>query len=292
MKLLVTGSNGQLGTELQVAARAAGWDVVAMDQDGLDITDLSSVKDAVARQAPDAVVNAAAYTAVDMAENDRQAAFAVNRDGSAHLAEACGVHGVRLLHVSTDYVFDGANGKAYLEDDPTNPLGVYGESKLAGEDAIRAHCDDHVILRTSWVFSAHGKNFVKTMLRLGSEREALGVVADQYGCPTAAAELARGIMTVLKGDPNIRGTFHFCQPEPTTWYDFAAAIFAEASSQGVPLKLRRIKPIATSDYPTPAVRPAHSVLNCARFEAAFGFNFRSWRESLPEIIRNLASVGQ
>ena len=224
MKLLIAGSKGQLGTEL--VRLGSGHDLLAVDYDELDITDHDAVLACFDSFHPDAVVNAAAYTAVDRAESDEAVAFAVNRDGPANLARACGRNGIPLIHVSTDYVFDGSKQDAYTESDPVAPLAVYGVSKLAGEEAVIAACPHHVILRTSWVFSAHGNNFVKTMLRLGAERDELGIVADQHGCPTSARELARGIYAVLATNPenNYWGIYHFCQPEPTTWFGFAEAV--------------------------------------------------------------------
>jgi len=288
MRLLIAGANGQLGREMVLAAR--GHDVLALGSDKLNITDAHAVNAAVESFKPDAVVNAAAYTAVDKAESDRNQAFAVNRDGPANLAAACSTAGIPLIHVSTDYVFDGSKSSAYVEDDPTGPLGAYGESKLAGEQAVRTHCARHVILRTSWLFSMHGNNFVKTMLRLGAEREEIGVVADQHGCPTGSGELASGIMHVLECGRDAWGTYHFCQPEPTTWHGFAKAILDEARRQGVKLKVNHVKPIVTSEYPTPATRPANSVMNCSRFESTFGFRIRTWHESLAEVIATLGKA--
>lgn len=281
MKILIVGANGQLGHELITVSNR--HDVLAVDVDKLDITDLQAVKEVVKVFKPDAVINAAAYTAVDKAESERDLAFAVNRDGPAHLAESCAEAAIPLIHVSTDYVFDGNKNSAYIEHDPTAPLGVYGESKLAGEEAVRKICVQHIIFRTSWVISSHGNNFVKTMLRLGSEREELDIVADQHGCPTSAGELARGIMHVLESGKSEWGTYHFCQPEPTTWHGFAEAIFTEARRQGVALNIQTVNPIATSDYPTPAARPGNSVMNCSHFEDTFGFKIRPWYLSLIHI---------
>jgi len=289
MKLLITGSRGQLGTEL--VRQAAEHDVIAVDCDRLDITDAASVTAFVTEMHPDLIINAAAYTAVDKAEEDVEAAFAVNRDGPAHLARACAAWNIPMVHVSTDYVFDGSKQGAWVEDDPIAPLGVYGQSKAAGEDAVREHCPHHLILRTSWVFSAHGHNFVKTMLRLAAEREQLGIVADQFGKPTSAAELARVILALLPSMSGYWGTYHLAQPEVTSWHGFAEAIFAEARSQGMKLKVSKVRPLATEDYPTPARRPANSELDCTKIESIFGLKIRPWRESLAEVIRELSMGG-
>ncbi len=286
MKLLITGAHGQLGREL--ACMGDAHERLLLDHRALDITDATAVERTVADFAPDVVINAAAYTAVDRAESDRDGAFAVNRDGPANLARACAAHAAALIHVSTDYVFDGTKTTPYVEDDTVAPVGVYGESKLAGEDAVRRQCARHLIVRTSWVFSSHGNNFVKTMLRLGAEREQLGIVADQHGCPTAATELARGIYGMLDAGIEGRwGTYHFCQPEPTTWYAFARAIFDQAGSAGMKMAVRQVNPITTADYPTPARRPANSVMACSHFEQVFDYQIKPWWESLQEIVKEL-----
>jgi len=288
VRLLVAGAHGQLGRELVRAAR--GHEVLALGADKLDITDALAVSECIGAFRPDVVVNAAAYTAVDQAEYDRDRAFSINRDGPSHLASACDVAGILFVHVSTDYVFDGKKIGAYVESDIPNPLSVYGASKLAGEEVVRCLCPRHIILRTSWVFSAHGKNFVKTMLQLGVVRDELRVVEDQHGCPTSAAELARGIMAVIERGEDAWGTYHFCQPEPTTWYDFSIAVFDEARKQGMNLKIKQIMPIATSDYPTQAVRPGNSVMDCHCFESTFGFKIQPWRESLAEVIAEILEM--
>jgi len=285
MKLLITGSKGQLGTEL--VRQAMGHDVVAVDHDELDITDAAAVSSFVGDVHPDVIINAAAYTAVDRAEEDVDTAFAVNRDGPAHLAKACSGLNIPLIHVSTDYVFAGNRQGAYVESDPVEPAGVYGESKLAGEQAVTQCCSRYLILRTSWVFSSHGNNFVKTMLRLGRERETLGVVADQFGKPTAAAELARLILAILPDSEGHWGTYHLAQPDATSWHGFAEVIFDTAREQGVNLKVNRVNAITTDDYPTPAKRPANSVLDCSTFESTFGFKIRPWRDSLNEVVKEL-----
>jgi len=288
MRIFVSGSNGQVGTELTRQANERGWELRAVDRDSLDITDKGAVKEALSSFAPDVVINAAAYTAVDKAESDVKAAFSVNRDGPANLAETCEYLEIPLVHYSTDYVFDGSKQGAYNEDDPVSPLGVYGESKLAGEQAVQERCSRYLILRTSWVFSSHGNNFVKTMLRLGAEREELGVVADQFGKPTSAAEIARLTLEMLSGNSCRWGVYHIAQPEVTSWHGFAESIFAEARRQGMILKVNQVKPIATTDYPTPASRPANSELNCSRLQSVFDIRIRPWCESLREVIRELA----
>jgi len=267
MKVLITGAHGQLGREL--TRQGGKHELLSVAHDQLDITDQDAVLRCVALFAPDVVINAAAYTAVDKAESDVEAAFAVNRDGPAHLARACQQSAIPLIHISTDYVFDGGKKGAYIESDPVAPLGVYGNSKLAGEIAVAQYASRWMILRTSWVFSVHGNNFVKTMLRLGADRETLGVVADQHGCPTSAEELARGVYAVLEAgwnDEN-QGIYHFCQPEPTTWHGFAKAVFSEAENQNMGLKITTVNAITTSDYPTPAKRPENSVMDCRKFES-------------------------
>jgi len=306
VRLLITGARGQLGREL--VRHGGGHALLAVDHDHLDICDAHAVDAVCDGFSPDVIINAAAYTAVDLAESDRELAFAVNHDGPKNLALAAESAGIPLIHVSTDYVFDGSKQGPYVESDPIAPLGVYGESKLAGEQAVIEYCSRHLILRTSWVFSAHGNNFVKTMLRLGIERQELGIVSDQHGCPTSANELARAIYAMcdagLAGGLNDKnwGVYHFCQPEPTTWFDFAKAIFSEAvlseaifsetvlsetELQGIDMNVPQVKAIPTSDYPTPVKRPANSVMDCSKFEKAFGFTIRPWRDSLEEVVRVL-----
>jgi len=287
MRLLITGAYGQLGHEL--TRLGCTHDLLAVDRDDLDITDYDAVVVYVDQFKPDAVVNAAAYTAVDKAESDVEVAFAVNRDGPANLARACRHADIPLIHVSTDYVFDGTLQGAYVETDPVAPLGVYGASKLAGEQAVLKQCPKSIILRTSWVFSAHGNNFVKTMLRLASERDELGIVEDQHGCPTSAGELARAIYAILdiRLNDNHWGVYHFCQPEPTTWFKFANAAFDAAREQGIVLSINKVNAITTEDYPTPAARPANSVMDRTKFSHTFGFEIKPWTESLAKVVAAL-----
>ncbi len=290
MHLLVFGRTGQVGHELQRRA-PAGVTITALDRTSVDITAAASVAQAIAAAGCDVVVNAAAHTAVDLAESEPESAFAVNADGPAFMAEACAAAGLPLIHLSTDYVFDGSKTGAYREDDPIAPLGVYGASKAAGERAVRERLAEHVIVRTAWVFGAHGKNFVKTMLRLGAERDALRIVADQTGCPTAAADIADAVLTVARqvaGRPADApwGTYHFCGAECTTWHGFAASVFAlrqELTGQASP----RLDPIRTEEYPTPARRPMNSELDCSRIRQAFGIAAPDWHRSLADVMREL-----
>jgi dTDP-4-dehydrorhamnose reductase len=285
MKVLVLGSHGQVGRELCRRDWPADCELAAYDRDGIDITSREAVFAAVAAERPDVVVNAAAYTAVDRAESEPDAAWAGNCTGPANLAAACAGAAIPLIHISTDYVFDGSKASPYCEDDPVNPLGVYGRSKEAGDRAVREVLSEHVILRTAWVYSAHGHNFVKTMLRLAAERPALRVVADQTGSPTNAADIAAALAEVVRliaaGDRRW-GTYHFTGAGAVTWHGFAEAIFALAEPWRGPAPL--VEAIATADYPTPARRPANSVLDCSRIGDAFGIVPRRWLDALAEVI--------
>jgi len=274
---------------MELARLGSAYELFAVGHDELDITDIDAVKSCFSEFQPDAVINAAAYTAVDRAELDVDVAFAVNRDGPANLARACDQCDIPFIHVSTDYVFDGSKRGAYVEGDSVAPLGIYGMSKLAGEQEVQQLCSKSIIIRTSWVFSAFGQNFVKTMLRLGSEREELGIVADQHGCPTSAGELARGVYHVLDIglNDNYWDIYHFCQPVPTTWFKFAEAIFDTARKQGMNLKVSGVNAITTDEYPTPAKRPVSSVMDCSKFESTFDFNITPWRDSLNEVVKEL-----
>lgn len=287
MKALIVGCSGQVGTELMGLANTFDIDAIGFNHDKLDITDEAAVQACVDEHKPDVLINAAAYTAVDKAEEDKDAAFAVNATAVGYLAKACAKQGIPLVHISTDYVFDGSKQGAYGEHDAVSPLGVYGESKLAGELFAQEYCAKFYILRTSWVFSAHGNNFVKTMLRLGKVRDSLGVVADQFGKPTAASEIARVIYQVLLSNKQAWGIYHVAQPDVTSWHGFADAIFSEARNQEVKLKLETLNAIQTSDYPTPAKRPENSELDCAKLEQTFGLNIKPWAESLSEVIKEL-----
>ena len=284
MRILVIGAQGQVGWELTRRASVLGHDVLAWDVAELDITDAAAVDRELAASGMDVAINAAAYTAVDRAEQEPALAFAVNRDGPAHLAAACARSNIPLLHISTDYVYDGAKIDPYVEDDPTTPLGVYGASKLAGDEAVGRLLPRHLILRVSWVFGIHGHNFVKTILRLAREREELRVVADQYGCPTFAGDIADTLLDLAGRIAEIDardawGVYHYCGEPVTTWHGFASAI-VELARARESLPVKTVTAITTTDYPTPAARPVNSVLDCAKLATRFGIRPRPWRAGL------------
>ena len=294
MKILLLGGNGQVGRELRRSLAPLGGLVVATrDGDGADaVADFDapqSLTALVARMSPDVVVNAAAYTAVDKAETDVEAAFRINAEAPEAIAKACAASGAWLVHYSTDYVFDGSATRPYREDDATSPLGVYGASKLAGEEAIRASGARHAILRTAWVYAAHGKNFLLTMLRLAGEREELRVVADQFGAPTPAAWIADATAQLLRQHVAESGTWHLTAGGETSWHGFAEAIVEAAHASGLIARAPRVVAIPTSDYPTPARRPAYSVLDTTRLRGDFGIVPPDWREGLRYTLEELAS---
>jgi dTDP-4-dehydrorhamnose reductase len=288
--ILVIGRIGQVAHELRRGAWPAGFTRNFLERPEIDLTRAAEVRDKVIAARPQIVVNAAAYTAVDGAESDRDTAFAVNRDGPAALAEACREIGAALVHYSTDYVYDGTKIGPYVESDPINPLSAYGASKAEGDAAIRARLDRHVILRTSWVYSATGQNFVKTMLRLGAERDRLGIVDDQLGAPTAAADIAAATIAVcaalVAGKDDGFGTFHFTGGGATTWHGFASEIFAGAAARGRKTP-RIVEPIATEAYPTPAVRPRNSLLDCGQIARRYGIAAPPWQASLSACLDEL-----
>ena len=289
MSVLVVGPRSMLAQELLPCLQQAGFSVVGRGRPGLDLTQKASIYAVFEEVRPDICINTAAYTAVDKAESDVAGAFAVNRDGVASLAEACRAVHIPLLHLSTDYVFPGTASRPYLEEDPTAPLGVYGRSKWEGEAAVRAMHREHLIVRTAWLYGHHGTNFVKTMLRLARERQVLQVVQDQYGCPTWTRELARALTVICQHltraqDAPLWGTYHFCGAGQTTWYDFSRAIFAEVRFSEE-LSIQRVDPIPTTAYPTPAQRPAYSVLDCSKIQRVFGITPRLWRDSLHDCMQ-------
>jgi len=289
MKVLVAGSRGQLARALVEVEIEA--DLRAFGRPKLDL-ETKTGSEWIEAFAPDVIINAAAYTAVDMAEKDEARAFAVNRDGAAWLAGIAAAHGVPFVHVSTDYVFDGAKSSAYVEDDATRPLGVYGRSKLEGEQAVLQVCPKAIVCRTAWVYSAYGNNFVKTMLRLARERDELRVVDDQIGNPTSAHDIATALLAMartmhLGAAPNSCGIFHLAAQGDLTWCGFAREIMRLANSVGhraVP-----VMPIVTAEYPTPAKRPANSRLNCRKLQAEFGFVLPHWQASLPVVVSRLVT---
>lgn len=290
MKVLVFGKSGQLA---QALAESAGDDVsiVALGRGACDLTQTSAIAMAIADAAPDAVINAAAYTAVDKAESEPEAAEALNALAPAAMAAACAARGIPFVHVSTDYVFDGAKNAPYIESDPIAPQSAYGRSKAGGERGVLASGARAAILRTSWVYSAHGANFVKTMLRLAATRDEIGVVADQFGRPTWARDLADACLASAKalvaGKGEAAGVFHYAGGGDATWADFAEAIFAEAARRGLPNA--RVKRITTADYPTPAKRPANSRLDTTKIEATLGIRARPWREALALCMDEIAA---
>ena len=291
MKLLVSGARGQVGAALVALAGVEKVEVVGLDRSGLDIADKDAVFRVVEEHQPDIVVNAAAYTDVDRAEDEPELAFQVNRDGAKYVALACVAASIPLIHLSSDYVFDGRKSEPYSEDDLPNPLGVYGRSKWAGEEAIRAALDRHIILRTSWVFSPRGSNFVHTILSLARERDELRVVSDQYGCPTPADDIARALLVIahkLVEVQNSWGVYHFAGLPPTTWFAFAQAIVDEANLRGMS-RVESVTPISTSQYPTRALRPMSSVLATDKIEATFGIREADWRGALPGTISAITS---
>ncbi len=286
MRLLIAGAGGQVGRELAVRAPAAGFVTSALGSDELDITDADAVAAAVA--GADLVINAAAYTAVDRAESECARAFAVNRDGPANLARACAMRGIPLFHLSTDYVFDGRQRRPYDESAPARPLGVYGRSKWAGEQAVRAILSQHLIVRVSWVFGVHGRNFVKTMLRLATSRPALRVVADQRGCPTFAGDIADTLLWIARQLPfsagSVWGTYHFSGAPAVSWYGFSRAILRRAGSLTAVSALQVI-PISTAEFPTPATRPENSVLAGDRMRVTFGIPPAPWLPGLEQVLQ-------
>lgn len=288
MRFLVVGAAGQVGTDLRRALSACG-EVVPATRSGLidgvrcealDVSDLDAIAGTIARVVPDVVVNAAAYTAVDRAESERDVARRINAEAPARLAAASREIGARFVHYSTDYVFDGRASEPYREDHPTAPQGVYGATKEAGERAVREAHPEALILRTAWVYALHGSNFLRTMLRLGADRDELRVVCDQVGCPTPSWLIAETTTRLLATATPAAGTFHAVTRGSTSWHGFAEAIFEEAGQRGLIPGRPRIVPIATAEYPTPAARPAFSVLDPSKIEQAVGGRMPDWRSAL------------
>jgi dTDP-4-dehydrorhamnose reductase len=283
--ILIAGAGGQVAHELAIAKSEHQF--VALSKKQLDITDQEQINDAFNEHQPDIVINAAAYTQVDRAEDESAMAYAINRDAVFNLAQACNWADIPLLHLSTDYVYDGNKSGAYCEDDETAPASVYGVSKEAGDTVLQSMLERHIILRTSWVFSATGNNFVKTMLRLGEERDELNIVNDQFGCPTSAQSIAAALMHItacyLRGEEIDWGTYHFCGQPQTTWYGFARQIFQQAEG----FESLRLNKIPTNEYPTPVARPMNSVLDCSKFSAQFKTAQPDWSVDLENVLRQL-----
>ncbi|MGH6839100.1 MAG: dTDP-4-dehydrorhamnose reductase [Methylocella sp.] len=286
--ILVFGAAGQLGREVMALAKARDIEAAGCNRTRADVTDFASVKATILAVKPRLVLNAAAYTAVDRAETEPEAAYAANAMGAKTVARAAALQQVPVIHISTDYVFDGAKRGAYVENDPIAPLGIYGTTKAAGEAMVRQANPRHFILRTAWVFGRYGANFLKTVLRLSRERAELRIVADQHGCPTATQDLAEAVFAIdraLARGVGAPGTYHFAGDGATTWHGFACAI-VEAQAQATGL-LPKVSPIATADYPTPARRPANSILDSGLFASVFGYRARDWQSRARETVEML-----
>jgi dTDP-4-dehydrorhamnose reductase len=295
LRIAVTGTKGQVSRALAERAALREVLVISLGRPNLDLLKPDTIEQALATAAPDIVVNAAAYTAVDQAESEPGLAEAVNGHGAGAVAAAAARLSVPIIHLSTDYVFAGDLDRPYREDDPTGPIGAYGRSKLLGEIAVAAAAPNHAILRTAWVYSPFGTNFVKTMLRLAGTRDVLNVVADQHGSPTSAMDIADAILSVCRNvleRPNkgLRGVFHMAATGYTTWAGFAEAIFAASAASGGPCAA--VQPIFSSAYPTPAKRPANSRLDCTKLRAIHGIALPDWRESTTTCVMRLVSESQ
>jgi len=288
----IIGKNGQLGRALLQRSPAGDMGVEAFGHAACDIADADALERALSDKSLDIVVNAAAYTAVDQAEKEPERAQAVNAQGPANLAAFCARKSIPLIHISTDYVFDGTRRTPYREDDAIAPLGAYGASKAQGEENVRRRLTQHIIIRTAWLYSATGHNFVKTMLRLGREKPVLKVVNDQHGCPTSADDLAAAVWHIIAAvrgdDPSFWGTYHFCNQGETTWYGLAKAVFEHAQTHpDYKLQVEQLLPIPTSAYSTPARRPAYSVLNCELIQSTFQMEIRNWQTALHDTMDEL-----
>jgi dTDP-4-dehydrorhamnose reductase len=286
MRSMITGAGGMTGAELVRQARRKGWKCEGYTKSDLDITDSFAVQAAIESTRPDIVVNAAAFTAVDAAESAREEAMRVNAEGAGNLARAAKSLGATIVHISTDYVFDGRASRPYLPSDPVNPVNAYGKTKLAGEKAVRAEGDKHLIVRTSWVYGHEGRNFVRAMLRAADDKRELRIVNDQQGCPTSAADLAGALLDAAEAvhkSPSLAGTYHFSNSGITTWYEFAKAIFDIRGGE-----IPRMRPISSAEYPTAARRPAWSVLDTTAFESTFDITPRPWREALADTMRRIS----
>jgi dTDP-4-dehydrorhamnose reductase len=289
MKILVAGGRGQVGSALARLGAEQGLNLVALCRLEMDITHPGSIAHAFEEHQPDLLINAAAYTAVDKAETETDSAYLLNEHATANLADACAARSIPMFHISTDYVFDGTKADPYTEEDEVNPVAAYARSKEAGEQAVRGRLAQHVILRTSWVFSPDGNNFVKTMLRLAAERDALGVVDDQFGGPTSARAIANALLQMAKAyadDGSLPwGTYHFSQAPYVSWHQFASRIIGLAGEMGRLEHEVTVNPVPSSTYPTPVKRPSNSRLDCSKIEAAFPGVVTAWEDDLKPIIQ-------
>lgn len=282
MKILITGANGQLGTELhEILEREFPGQTLYTDVQELDLTNAKAVDSYVANNEITHIVNCAAYTAVDRAEEEKMLCAAVNTDAVKNLAMAADANGAKIIHISTDYVFDGTNHRPYRESDKVNPISQYGTTKRKGETLLLALAPQAIIIRTAWLYSAYGNNFVKTMLRLADSQPEIKVVCDQIGTPTFARDLARAVVKVLQSHQWVPGIYHFTDEGAASWYDFAKAIFRIAG------KDVKVTPIPTEDYPTPASRPSYSILDRTRIKATYGIEIPHWEEALADCLRQL-----
>ncbi|MGB5425736.1 MAG: dTDP-4-dehydrorhamnose reductase [Gammaproteobacteria bacterium] len=287
MKVLVTGTTGQLGSEVAAWFKQLGREVVVADRRVLDFLQPAQAAALIRAQQADWVINCAAYTQVDRAESEPKQAFIINRDTPAQLAQAVAEYDGQFLQLSTDFVFDGTQTRPYVEDDATHPLGVYGRSKLEGERAVQRALPNAVIMRTAWVYGVHGHNFVKTMLRLATAGTPLRVVSDQRGTPTWTRDIVAAIVALV--DQQASGVFHFTAAGETSWHGFASAILEEAAEAGFTIRTEKVEPIATTEYPTPATRPAYSVLNTDKISACLPFTIPAWRDSLKKMLQEYAT---
>ncbi|CAL4869157.1 dTDP-4-dehydrorhamnose reductase (plasmid) [Asticcacaulis sp. MM231] len=293
MRILVTGKNGQVDTALQVLGDQLGLEIIRIGRPEVDLAQIATLEDTVRNGRPDAIISSAAYTAVDKAETEAELAQSINGDAPGELARLAKELNIPILHLSTDYVFAGDKDGVYNENDAPAPVSVYGRTKLSGEEQIAAQTDNYVILRTAWVYSPYGNNFVKTMLRLGETRDQINVVADQHGCPTYAPEIARVVLAIaqqvaIDEDPTLRGIFHLTGQGETTWAGFAKAIFEGSGNRGG--KKVQVQPIPSSDYPTPAKRPTNSRLSGEKLDKTYGLVLDPWRISLDSCLDHLITL--
>ena len=293
MRILVAGGQGQVGSALAHQGEEQGLDLVALGRSELDITNAESIKGAFEKYRPELLINAAAYTAVDKAESEADLAYAINETATALLADACAVAKIPMLHISTDYVFDGSKEGLYAETDPVNPIAVYARSKEAGERALRERVERHIILRTSWVFGIQGNNFVKTMVRLAKDRDRLTVVADQVGGPSSACSIAGALLTIAaqykEAGVVAWGTYHFCQKPYVSWHQFAQAIIERAIEIGLLDHPVDVVPIPSSEFPTPVMRPANSRFDTSKLQSTLNISDSSWLQDMNTVLESVRS---